>query len=71
MNTENSMSESNSLNLRDALKGMAAVSLGIATGAGDWTCAMPEHWLKRLGQNGRGVEKNVQTTESIAGYIRC
>ena len=49
MNTENSMSESNSLNRRDALKGMAAVSLGIATGAGDWTCAMPEHWLKRLG----------------------
>ena len=28
-------------------------------------------WLKRLGQNGRGVEKNVQTTESIAGYVRC
>ena len=27
------MSESNSLNRRDALKGMAAVSLGIATGA--------------------------------------
>jgi len=33
MNTGNSMSESNSLNRRDALKGMAAVSLGIATGA--------------------------------------
>ncbi len=33
MNRENSMSESNSLNRRDVLKGMAAVSLGIATGA--------------------------------------
>ena len=30
---ENSMNESNSLNRRDALKGVAAATLGIATGA--------------------------------------
>jgi hypothetical protein len=35
MNRENSLNESNkhSLSRRDALKGMAAVSLGVATGA--------------------------------------
>jgi hypothetical protein len=33
MNRENSMNESNGLNRRDALKGVAAATLGIATGA--------------------------------------